>query len=235
MTFLASLVALTFSTCRVAPAATTPTHGGTWSGYVDKGATFTNVSASWTQPTVSCPVPTARVSFWIGFDGFGDGTVEQAGTFVKCTLNGPVTYQAFWEMFDGKHSPGGEPFDVSPGDKIFASVKYTGGAYVLEVRDKTSHKHLEVTKQCAKVCQRSMAEWIVERPGSGTYPLADYTKVEFKGAKADGTPGGSGGISAFPDILEVTMLHAGKKLSAPSNLDSRDGGKAFHCTWLAAQ
>ena len=204
-------------------------------GYVDKGATFTYVAATWTQPAVSCPVPNARVSFWIGLDGFGNGTVEQAGTFVKCALNAAPTYQAFWEMFDGTHSPGAEPFAVSPGDKIFASVKYTGGSYVLEVRDKTNHQHLTVTEQCAKVCQRSIAEWIVERPGSGTYPLANYSKVEFNGAKAEGTPGGSGGISAFPDVLRVTMLHAGKKLSTPSNLGSHGGGKAFHCTWLASQ
>jgi Peptidase A4 family len=234
-TALASLVALMFSTCGVVPAATTSTNANTWSGYVDKGATFTYVSANWTQPTVSCPVQSARVSFWIGLDGFGNGTVEQAGTFVKCSLNAPVTYLAFWEMFDGPHSPGGEPFAVSPGDKIFASVRYARGAFVLEVRDKTNHKHLKVTEQCAKVCQRSIAEWIVERPGNGTYPLANYSKVEFKAAKADGVPGGSGGISAFPDILQVTMQHAGKKLSTPSNLGSHDGGKAFDCIWLASQ
>ena len=59
-----------------------------------------------------------------------------------------------------------------------------------------------MTEKCAKVCKRAMAEWIVERPGNGTYPLADYKKVDFKGAKADGTPTGSGGISAFPDVFQ---------------------------------
>lgn len=92
-----------------------------------------------------------------------------------------------------------------------------------------------MTEKCAKVCKRAMAEWIVERPGNGTYPLADYKKVDFKGAKADGTPTGSGGISAFPDVFQLTMIHAAKTLSTPSNLGSRDGGKAFHCTWHAAE
>lgn len=234
MAVLGSLVAWASLTGGAA-ATTTASHANTWSGYVDKGATFTYVSASWIQPAVTCPVPNARVSFWIGFDGFGNGTVEQAGTFVKCSLNGPVTYQAFWEMFDGKNSPGGEPFTVSPGDTIFASVRYAAGAYVLEVRDKTNHKHLKVTKHCAKTCQRSMAEWIVERPGSGTYPLANYSKVDFTGARADGAPGGNGGIAAFPDILQVTMVHADKTLSVSSSLSSRDVGTTFHCTWRATE
>lgn len=130
MKFFASLVAWAFFMGGMAPAATTASHAGTWSGYVDKGATFTYVSASWIQPAVSCPVPTARVSFWIGFDGFGNGTVEQAGTFVKCSLNAPVDYRAFWEMFDGKNSPGGENFPVSPA--IRSSLRSdTRGAHTL--------------------------------------------------------------------------------------------------------
>ena len=235
MKFLAALAASALLTFGVAAPATTTSQANTWSGYVDKGATFASVSASWTQPAVTCPVPTARVSFWIGFDGFGNASVEQAGTFVKCSLNAPVDYRAFWEMFDGKNSPGGENFAVSPGDKIFASVRYAAGKYVLEVRDMTNHQHLKMTEKCAKVCRRSMAEWIVERPGNGTYPLADYKRFEFKGAAGTGTPGGSGGISTFPNVIRIDMVHSGTTLSTPSRLRSADGGKSFHCTWRAAQ
>src|SRR5580700_9436739 len=68
--------------------------GISWSGYVVKSAnlgspapptTFTFVTAIWKQPVVTCPVANARVAFWVGLDGDGTPTVEQAGTVVTCS------------------------------------------------------------------------------------------------------------------------------------------------------
>jgi len=222
-------------TSGIASAATVDEHGSTWSGYVDQGATFTDVVATWIQPTLTCTVPTARASFWIGFDGFGNGTVEQVGTIGTCMGAGrPVVYRGWWEMVASSGNRGEEPIAVAPGDRIVASVRYRGGAYVLDVRDATSGAHFKVTKTCTVVCARSMAEWIVERPGSGKYPLARYGTIGFTGAAAKAVaPVARGGISKFPATVRLTMEYKGTVLSVPGRLKS--DGTAFRCHWRAAE
>src|SRR4051794_32080572 len=55
-----------------------------WSGYAVTGGTYTSVSASWTEPSVSCS-GTAYSSFWVGLDGDTSSTVEQTGTDADCS------------------------------------------------------------------------------------------------------------------------------------------------------
>jgi Peptidase A4 family len=78
-------------------------------------------------------------------------------------------------------SHGAEPFIVSPGDIIEASASYVGGSYLLQLKDLTNGGNFFTTQTCNPnvVCKRGTAEWIVERPGGGAYPLADYSTVEF--------------------------------------------------------
>jgi hypothetical protein len=169
-----------------------------WSGYVEKGPPetvgpepgFTYVSATWIQPAVTCTERGARVAVWVGLDGDGTPTVEQVGTVAMCGSAGlpPLYYKAFWEMYDGPSSPGQEPFTVSPGDTISASVTYqASGSYLLVVRDLTSGTELSVTEECGAkaTCQRGTAEWIVERNGGSTYPLANYDTVTFSNIMAE--------------------------------------------------
>ena len=142
---------------------------GTWSGYVWKSPdlgqptppiTFTAVRAKWTQPSVFCTKPNARVSFWVGLD---NSTVEQAGTVAVCgDAAAPLYYKAFWEMYAGADSDGGEPFTVSPGDVIEALVGYTNGSYVLQLNDLTNGRSFSTIKACSRtvVCKNATAEWI---------------------------------------------------------------------------
>jgi len=228
-----ALLACTLLSGEVASAAPVH-HANTWSGYVDTGATFTSITARWIQPAVECTVPNAQASFWIGFDGFGNGTVEQVGTIAKCSgPNEPVVYRAWWEMVASTGNRGGEDIPVSPGDCIVASVRYAAGAYQLAVRDLTSGRAINTTKTCTVVCLRNTAEWIVERPGSGKYPLAKYVTVGFKGATL-AAHGPGKGIAAFPHV-RLFMVHAGTTLSTPSRLAQDGSETSFHCTWRAAE
>jgi hypothetical protein len=106
-----------------------------WSGYVAVGATYSGVTAAWTQPAVSC---TAKgiVTFWVGLDGWQDGTVEQTGTGVDCRTGTPQ-YYAWWETFPTNSQQTYASTPVSPGDTITASVNVAGGQYALVVADKT--------------------------------------------------------------------------------------------------
>lgn len=183
----------------------------TWSGYVEKGLPetagpepgFTYVSATWVQPAVTCTERGARVAIWVGLDGDGTPTVEQAGTVAMCGSAGlpPIYYKAFWEMYAGPNSPGGQPFTVSPGDTISASVTYQdSGSYLLVVKDLTSGSELSVTKQCGtgETCARGTAEWIVERNGGITSPLANYDTVTFSNIVAETT-----GQIAVSDLITM--------------------------------
>ena len=45
---------------------------------------FQNVSASWTQPAVTCTVADSYSAYWVGLDGDTTSTVEQLGTEADC-------------------------------------------------------------------------------------------------------------------------------------------------------
>jgi hypothetical protein len=234
-----------------APGAEAQEKFGTWSGYIWQTPqppaapiTFTAVRAKWTQPSVFCTKPNARVSFWVGLD---NSTVEQAGTVAVCgDAAAPLYYKAFWEMYAGADSSGGEPFTVSPGDSIEAFVGYTNGSYVLQLNDLTNGRSLSTIQACSPtvVCKNATAEWIVERPGGGAYPLADYGIVEFSNIVA--TSSGSNVVRS-----EIDMVHAGVTLSTcrpVSPVLPQPGppltafvqplvtfSLAFTCNWLAAE
>jgi hypothetical protein len=90
------------------------------------------------------------------------------------------------------------------------------------------------------VCKRGTAEWIVERPASGAYPLADFWTVEF--ANLDVRTSGP-----TPTVSVVNMAEAGKVLSvcraAPPARSARtdsshpiaDLANAISCEWRAAE
>lgn len=224
-----------------------------WSGYILKSAdlgnatpptTFTAVSAKWKQPSVTCPVENARVSFWIGLDGNGTPTVEQGGTVVTCSAaNKPPVYKVFWEMFvPNNKSKGGENFTISPGDTIEASVNYAKNSYAIKVTDTTSGHSVSTTQACAAnvVCKRGTAEWIVERPGSGKYPLASYGTAEL-------TNLGVTSSGAAPTHSVINMAQSGTTLSTCSTVPPTgntgsnsshpivDLASAITCKWVAAK
>src|SRR3954452_22827871 len=54
-------------------------NGYNWGGYVATGATFTSVSATWTEPTATCNSGNDLYAPWVGIDGYSSSTVEQTG------------------------------------------------------------------------------------------------------------------------------------------------------------
>ncbi|MGO8884896.1 MAG: G1 family glutamic endopeptidase [Streptosporangiaceae bacterium] len=41
-----------------------------WSGYADTGSSYSTVTGSWTESSVSCTSTTSLAAFWVGIDGF---------------------------------------------------------------------------------------------------------------------------------------------------------------------
>jgi hypothetical protein len=220
---------------------TLPTISLNWSGYAATAGTskFTYVSSNFVQPAIKCVgVRDQFTSEWVGLDGFTDSTVEQDGTAAWCGgRHGTVAhYQAWYELFPAA-SVG--VFRVKPGDKISASVEYLGGKFTLTISDLTSGKSVTHTAKCSS-CQRSSAEWIIERPALCNNKetkcflteLADFRKTKMRDdvAAINGTqPEGVGDLTNTP-VFMVGLLKKGFiSLDSVSPLDA--SGTAFAATW----
>ena len=205
------------------PAANAAVTSQNWSGYAAAGnaGAFTSVSASWTQPTVTCGATNTFSSFWVGLDGDGTPTVEQTGTEADCN-NGAATYAGWWEMFPNAPVFYNNP--VAPGDAMSASVVANGGgSFTLTLTDATQN-WTQTTNQTSNQALLGSAEVIAEAPSNGTVlPLSNFGTVNFTNATADNQP--IGNDNAAP----LTMVsNAGVTDATPSALT---GGNAFTVTW----
>ena len=94
-----------------------------WSGYAATGSTYTSVASSWTEPTGTCKSGDQYSSFWVGLDGYNSNSVEQTGTDTDCAGRTPQ-YYAWYEMYPAGSVEINDT--VKPGDKISASVTFSG-------------------------------------------------------------------------------------------------------------
>ena len=205
-----------------------------WSGYADTGSSFSDVSASWTEPGASCSSRTTSLAaFWVGIDGYSSDSVEQDGTMIECYDR--TAYQfTWWEMYPTNDvQVVGQT--AAAGDAITASVVRSGTSYKLTVTDSThSADSFSTTQTCsASSCVDSSAEWIAEAPtgSSGVEPLTDFgTWTASSAAVTEGSTAGS--ISSFTDD-EITMIDSsGATKALPGALNSV--GTGFSVTWKKA-
>jgi hypothetical protein len=201
-----------------------------WSGYADDntaGHTYSTITGSWSEPSVSCSRQTSLAAFWVGIDGYASSSVEQDGTLAECE-SGRAFYFSWWEMYPTNAiQVVGE--SVSPGDSISASVVRNGTSYTLKVTDSTHPANSFSTTQTCSNCANSSAEWIAEAPSgsSGVLPLANFRTWTATGATV--TSGSAGVISSFPDD-EITMTDSSGRVKAqPGALNG--SGNGFSVTW----
>jgi len=203
-------------------------YSGNWAGYADVGHAYSNLNSRWKVPRTTCLSESYDV-FWVGIDGYSNGSVEQDGTGAYCQGAGYAPYYfAWWEMYPQNYVQ--ISFLVKPGDRISAGVKYLGrNRYWLQVIDSTNGKKLSVTPyKSGAYSTRSSAEWIAEAPSgsSGQYNLAKFANVEF----------------AYDNAWSGTTLHYAKnwphyaivmwpyhETANPSNFNS--AGNAFTVYW----
>jgi Peptidase A4 family len=196
-----------------------------------KDVQLTKVTARFVVPTTSCPVAKAASYFWVGFDGWTDQTVEQAGVGAYCIVHSGSSYKPeyfdWYEMYPNKPT---EKFTVDPGDTIVATVSYSAATskYSLQVTDK-SHPgaSFKVSKACpsGSTCDRASAEVITEDPGGGPTKaqyLANFHTVTFSHVQvtsSNGTVGGLGTNSQWSGD-KVVMEYKSKVMAKPSPRNS---------------
>jgi Peptidase A4 family len=169
-----------------------------WSGYAvaRAGLAFRSVQAAFFVPYADCrATPGAAASQWVGLDGLGSSSVEQAGVAIRCAGHKP-RYYAWYEMYPKAVRV---VFRVHPGNAILAGVRYLPARrkFRLQLRDISTGRQLRRTLRCAaSACTRSSAEVISEAPTSAAgqiLPLADYRAAGFTGV-AVGTARHQGGL-----------------------------------------
>ncbi len=199
-----------------------------WSGYAVTGSNgaYTSVSASWTEPTVTCSSRTDQyAAFWVGLDGYSSDSVEQTGTDSDCAGRTP-DYYGWYEMYPA--DPVYFSNTVEPGDSFTASVTFSGTeTYTLVLKDVTRNWTQTITKNETGL-DRSSAEVITEAPcctnSGGILPLSDFHTVSYSTSSANGSSlGGQNPIS-------ITMVNnSGQDKDSTSSISS---GGAFSNTWI---
>jgi len=213
-----------------------------WGGYAVTGLNFTQAQGSWTVPTVDCTkTPNTYASFWVGIDGWNNGTVEQLGTDSDCNGTKPSFYA--WYEFYPKYGINFDKFPVSPGDQISASVNYDGEKFTLTITNQTTNLS---ASRSGKVPQakRASAEWIAEAPccqyDGNFLPLSDFGTISFGedstyaiDTNYASNDSASGPIGAFGGHVResVMVTNSGAKKAVPSSLSS--DGTSFTVTWYA--
>jgi hypothetical protein len=193
-----------------------------WSGYAALGETFTQVEGSWVQPEATCNLKGrqfALAAFWVGLDGYENGTVEQTGTEADCEGKEPV-YYAWYELYPERLYV--IPMEVSPGDEFHAEVTQS----TLFLKNESTGEEKEIEYDPGSL-EFSSAEWIAEKPFNR---FANFGSVHFTGANA--TAGGTSGPISSWENEKITLVGKGNPrnpnvLAEPSALE---GGSAFTIT-----
>ncbi|MEV6824502.1 G1 family glutamic endopeptidase [Amycolatopsis sp. NPDC051102] len=212
-----------------------------WAGYAitslsTPAATFTHVHGSWTQRPVTCPTSDAWAVFWVGFDGWTNGTVEQGGSSARCVNSTPV-YQLWWEMFPTNAI---QPvLTINAGDSVSADVTYNAATaqFTITVADATQHTSFTTTQTCAAtlVCSRSSADWVVEdvgRFGSGDFfPLANYGQALMNNSVGSDDAGHSGSMTASSTWQRTRIQEQDTTTTYATTGATSTNGQNFAVTW----
>jgi hypothetical protein len=178
---------------------------GSWAGYEATPASgssdrYSAVNGEFMIPRIKCdPSDPQEInesfSQWVGIDGVSDEDLVQDGVEVHCVEAKDHTFHAeyypWWEVIQGAGDAvwRGHQFAVQPGDKIQSSVEYKGGIYTLTLQNETTGAGFKKYKTCydgGTPCERSSAEWIIERPRGIDYGgvLAVFDTATFTNATA---------------------------------------------------
>jgi len=216
-----------------------------WSGYAVTGSKFTNATGSWIQPSITCNSnsDTELAAFWVGLDGYNNGTVEQTGTIAGC-VNGSKQYFAWYEFYPKEAVQEITSMTVSPGDKISTSVSYSGAKFALTITDETTGKSY-TKKGTQSGAKRASSEWIAEAPccvGSSVYPLPDFGTALF-GQDSTGiantndatNKSHSGAFNTFPsgDVIAITMVNASTNAAEAVPSAPSSDGSSFSVAWVS--
>jgi hypothetical protein len=214
----------------VFPPAGTPTtiHSSNWSGYVEINGPFTEVTGTFSAPSLTAGTPSGDLmSAWAGVgggDGGGDNSLIQAG-FNESPDPGSAsgfTIQPWWEILpDAETFIGG--VQIEPGDDITVSIgQISGTDWGITLTDDTNGESF--TSDQTYSGPASTAEWIVEAltENQKVTTLAPYSPyVNFSDL---------GFLGTNTNLQQVVMVQSGSQVSTPSALTPNGFNVAYGST-----
>ena len=208
-----------------------------WAGYVVTKGSFTDASAQFVVPAISCTNRATELSQWVGIGGAGINFLEQDGVNASCT-NGSATYYAFYEMFGDAQVSGGGVVElqktVHPGDVMVAAVRESRNRWHFRLNDVTGRwVFTTAINSPLPTTVRPSADFIVEGPlytCSEGFPcvsdtLPDFTKAAFSNISLTDSKRGPGAIPSTPNTYAMTIVNSGTSLAVPSQLG--ENGTSF--------
>jgi hypothetical protein len=100
---------------------------------------FTDVSATWVQPTATCRSGhRTYAAFWIGLGGYSTTSraLEQIGTEADCSRHGQLFYYAWYELVP-RPAVTIKPLRIAAGDEIAARVHISSDRVTVSLTDRT--------------------------------------------------------------------------------------------------
>jgi hypothetical protein len=197
-----------------------------WAGYTATGGTFTEVSGTWTVPTVSAGRASAADATWVGIGGINTRDLIQAGTDATAQ-SGQVSYTAWIETLPQMSQP--VPLTVHAGDTVSVTIaQQSSGQWQINIHNTTTGGSYQ--KSVTYNSSGTSAEWIEESPAVGRrllLPLDNFGTVSFTGATT--VKDGQQRTIAEANGHAITMIsQAGQPLVQPSALGA--DGSSFTAT-----
>jgi len=208
-----------------------------WAGYSASGVVFNKVTATWTQPRITCKSgEQSQAWFLVGLDGPTNGADEQVGVEEACT-DGVLGY---W----GVVAPGPSAFNsfeaeltMAPGDKMTATVAFVSPFFVYTIKDDTNGQSYADMEPCDSfdnggICPRTSAQVIAgENSSTNSSSLADYGKVTFSAISMHTSHGKTGGFASKNWVNTRYTQKQGTVIRATASTLTSSGG--FTDTWKA--
>jgi hypothetical protein len=220
------------SSLEFAPAAPSVTRevSSNWSGYVATNASFSSVTATWTQPRAVCGSGDAGAAsaFWVGLGGYtpGSQTLHQIGTDSDCDDSNQPSYYAWYEIIPAP--PVKINLKIFPGNVITTSVNVKGTEVIFQIKNR-SRNTVFTTRQTLADPDLTSAEWIAEAPALCSQyscrpvPLANFGSVVF--TKVAALANGYGGTLTQPSwtIVPIQLVPRVNRGFAPGPETIRGG------------
>jgi hypothetical protein len=162
-----------------------------WAGYAVTGRSFTKVTATWTQPSVTCGPGDrgARFSVWVGLGGYVGGAqgLEQTGVSSDC--NSISNRPEFYAWYEVTPAPGirVRHVRVRAGDTITATVEVGASGTTVDFRLQNRTRRWSFRKRLpVDGPNLSSAEWIAEAPAGctpvrcGSQRLANFGSLRVR-------------------------------------------------------
>jgi hypothetical protein len=193
-----------------------------WSGYVANDGGYTSVTSNWIQPAVTCS-SNGIVSFWVGLDGWTNGTVEQTGTGADCRTGKPQ-YYAWWQTFPA-NSQQTYVVTVAPGDSLSSTVSFADGQYTLVLTDSTQAWTKTTVAAAPAGSANASAEIVAEAASvnKAVTLLPEFATATFTGSEIDGT--------ALPTTAAAPVDMVNQSGSVIASTGAEDDTGAFDVTY----